>query len=775
MAELLYRLGRFASRRAWTVIFAWVAVLAAAAIAFLLGRGPLAAGFDIPGTETAAVTRTLDEKIPGRSGGSATIVFRTTDASPMTERQRAAVSEIAERARTLPYVSGVVDPFATEATRRGQAEQMAAGRAQLTQAQAQIPPGAQFDAQRQRLAAEQARLDLASQLLAVSQGIRLVAEDGGTALVALSFTETRLTLPDSAKAAAREHFLGNPIEGLAVDVSLEIASGVPSIVTAAEIAGVVIAGLVLLVMLGTLVAAGLPILTALVGLAIGMLATLALSSVVQVASVTPVLGVMLGLAVGIDYALFVVNRHRRQLAGGMEISESIGLANGTAGNAVVFAGSTVLVALLALNVTGIPFLGLMGTVGAVCVAVAVLISVSLTPALLGLAGQAVISARLRRQVARGSSSPAPAAMPTWRAVAGVLGGAAALLAIAVPALSMRLGLPDGSAEAQDSTQYRAYQVIAQKFGEGVNGPLLVTAALPQAQQEPEALQAQVRLAQWLAQQEDVVAVAPVATSADQTFFAFQVVPAHGPTSVSTESLVRHLRASSPLPDGTTLGVAGQATGNIDISDKLRDALPLYLAVVIGLSTLIMVVVFRSLVVPLAATAGFVLSLFATYGALIAIYQWGWLNVIFGVHDPGPLLNFLPIVLVGILFGLAMDYQLFLASGMREAYVHGTPAREAVVNGLRAGRAVVTAAGIIMIAVFGGFIFSDTTVVRPLGFGLAFGVLADAFVVRMLVIPGLLHLFGDAAWWLPRWADRLLPHVDIEGAALEKRHHQPAQP
>jgi RND superfamily putative drug exporter len=336
---------------------------------------------------------------------------------------------------------------------------------------------------------------------------------------------------------------------------------------------------------------------------------------------------------------------------------------------------------------------------------------------------------------------------------------------------MRLNLPDGSAEAQDSTQYRAYQTIAAEFGEGVNGPLLVVAATP-AQPDPvKALETQVFIAEQLAKHDDVAAVAPIRASADNSMLAFQVIPAHGPTSASTEALVRALRAGSPYADGTTLGVAGQATGNIDISDKLKEALPVYLAVVIGLSTLIMVVVFRSLPLPLAATAGFVLSLFATYGALVAIYQWGWLSDVFGVHDPGPILNFLPIVLVGILFGLAMDYQLFLASGMREAYVHGAPARTAVVSGLRAGRQVVTAAGIIMIAVFGGFVFSTTTVVRPLGFGLAFGVLVDAFVVRMLVIPGLMHLMGGAAWWLPRGLDRILPRVDIEGAALERRHPQ----
>ena len=229
-----------------------------------------------------------------------------------------------------------------------------------------------------------------------------------------------------------------------------------------------------------------------------------------------------------------------------------------------------------------------------------------------------------------------------------------------------------------------------------------------------------------------------------------------------------------MEDGIQLGVAGQASGNIDISEKLAAALPIYLAVVIGLSLLIMILVFRSLLVPLIATGGFLLSLAAAFGAVVAVYQWGWLGAIFGVHDPGPVLNFAPIILVGVLFGLAMDYQLFLVSGMREAYVHGLGARSAVVAGLRNGRPVVTAAAIIMVSVFGGFVFSHLAMVRPLGFGMAIGVLFDAFVVRMLLVPALMHLAGDAAWWLPKWLQRVLPNVDVEGAALERTHPVGAQ-
>jgi putative drug exporter of the RND superfamily len=281
--------------------------------------------------------------------------------------------------------------------------------------------------------------------------------------------------------------------------------------------------------------------------------------------------------------------------------------------------------------------------------------------------------------------------------------------------------------------------------------------------------AQLSVARELAAQDDVVAVAPVAVSDDSRLAAFQVVPADGPGSVSTETLVRDLREMPPIDGDIALGVAGQAAINIDISEGLANVLPTYLAVVVGISFLIMVAVFRSILVPLIATGGFVLSLFATYGAVTAVFQWGWFGEVFGVHNPGPILSFLPVILVGILFGLAMDYQLFLATGLREAYAHGAPARLAVAQGFRAGRTVVIAAALIMIAVFGGFITSESVIIKSMGLGLSLGVLFDAFVVRMLLVPALMHLLGRSAWWLPKWLDRIIPNIDVEGSALERRH------
>ena len=831
MAELLHRLGTFAARRAWTVIIAWAVILGIAVGGFLIGFKGLTTSFDIPGTAAGEVVADLQDQLPDFSGASGTVVFHSTDGSALTDEQRAEITALAESAKDLPDVAEVIDPFATEqqladqrqqvedgqtqiADARTQAEtgqaQLDAAVAQLDAAQAQLDAGraqleaagastAQIDAQQaavdaQRavvdqqqttltdgiatIAENEAELERGAQLLALADGIRVVSEDGATAIVTMQFTESRLELAASSKEAVIEHFESAAIDGVEVAFSTDISQGIPEILGVGELVGVALAAVVLIVVLGSLLAASFPIITAIVGVAIGAMATLAFSGVVQMASFTPILGVMLGLAVGIDYSLFILYRHRKQLLQGADVVESIGLANGTAGNAVVFAGTTVVVALLALNITGIPFLGLMGTAGAVSVAIAVLIAISLTPALLGLAKTRVLGRRARTRAAAaaalGSDTPRTRQrgvrpMSNLRAVLTILVATAALLVVAIPALSMRLGLPDGGSEATDSSAYRAFTLTEESFGAGVNGPLLVTATLPDGLDDSEVLDYQLQIGQELAALEDVVAVAPIAVSDDGTLTAFQVVPAEGPNSVTTETLVRDLRELPPIADGVTLGVAGQAAINIDISEGLANVLPLYLLVVVGLSFLIMVMVFRSLLVPLIATAGFVLSLFATYGAVTAIFQWGWFGALLGIQYHGPILSFLPVILVGILFGLAMDYQLFLTTGMREAWAHGAPARLAVAQGFRAGRTVVIAAALIMIAVFSGFITSESVIIKSMGVGLALGVLFDAFVVRMLLVPAIMHLLGESAWWVPKWLDRIIPNVDVEGSALERRH------
>ena len=833
MAELLYRLGRAAARRVWAVLAAWAAVAVAVGIAFGVGAGTLSDAIDIPGTPTSEVTERLQTEFPEASGGTGSVVATTDDGSEFTQEQQAALVEVIGEAEEIDGVASMVDPFATEAQRNQQAEEMEqgrteaeAGQAQLEEQQAQLEAGraeledqqaqleqaleqaeadgsiewagpeleaqleqveqglAEMDGQQEQLdqgltelTGQMEQLEVGERMLAMTDGVRQVSEDGSAAVIPVSFTESQFEVAPATKEALVDLFEANSIEGVQIDFSQEIVQEIPSILGVGELIGVIVAAVVLLVMLGSLVAAGLPILNALIGVAISALGALSLSSVVEMVSVTPILGVMLGLAVGIDYSLFIINRHRHQLKDGYDLEESIGLANGTSGNAVVFAGITVLIALLALNLTGIPFLGLMGTVGAASVAVAVLVAITLTPAWLKLIGMRVLSRRERAKLAEHrdtAAKPAPKPMSTVSAVARAVLGIAALAVIAIPALDLRLNLPDGSSEPHESTQYQAYTTVAEQFGEGMNGPLLVVADLPEPATEEELPAQQLQIGEQLMAQDDVVAVAPFGTSEDGTVLGFQVIPAEGPTAESTEALVHNLR-DLDVEGEVSIAVAGQASGNIDISDKLAEALPTYLAVVVGLSLLILILVFRSILVPVIATAGFILSYFAALGGVVAIYQWGWLSGLFGVESPGPILNFLPTIAVGILFGLAMDYMLFLGTGMREAYAHGVDARTAVVQGFRAGRSVVTAAAIIMVSVFGGFIFAESAMIRPIGFALAFGVLVDAFVVRMLIIPALMHLFGKGAWWLPRWLDKILPDVDVEGAKLERRHPHVSEP
>ena len=676
-----------------------------------------------------------------------------------------------DAAKAAAGPAAAAEPYASQfAQQQAQIDQ---GRAQLEPQLQQVEAGLkQLEDGQAELDAQKAQLADGAELAGYASGLRLVSEDGTSALAMISFDKATTDIPAANKTALQDKLSSADLQGATIDFSADVSSSMPKIFGIGEAAGVLIAALVLIVMLGTLVAAGLPLLSALVGVGVGVAGCMALSGVVKMLSVTPILGLMLGLAVGIDYSLFILNRHRKQLLRGMPVHESIGLANGTSGNAVVFAGTTVIIALLALNVTGIGFLGLMGTVGAVCVLVAILVAVTFTPAVLGLAGLRVLPKRVREEVGeKPRARVLPKEMSGVRAWGTLVACLALLIVVALPATSMRLGLPVGSSEPAGTTQYRAFETVSSKFGEGVNGPLLVVAEYDAPVADEAMVADQLAVAKAISAAGDVAAIAPIGKSDSGTMLAFQVVPKSGPDSEATESLVHALRDLGTVGDGpsgtATLGVAGNASGQIDISQKLADVLPLYLALVVGLSFVILVVVFRSILVPLTATLGFVLSILAAFGAVTAVFQWGWGGALFGVHTPAPVLSFLPIVMIGVLFGLAMDYQLFLVSGMREARVHGSRARLAVREGLYAGRAVVIAAALIMTSVFAGFVFNDNAMIKSVGFGLAIGVLLDAFVVRLFLIPAVMHLLGESAWWLPKWLDRILPDVDVEGAKLER--------
>ncbi|MFI2565916.1 MMPL family transporter [Paenarthrobacter sp. NPDC018779] len=828
MASLLYRLGKFSYRRRWLVISLWLAVLVAVGGSAAAFHGTMSNNFTIPGTETQRMADKLKEALPASSGGSASVVFDAGD-SGFDQAKKDAVAAALDKLKALPDVQGTVNPFTTQEQLDSAASQIAdgeakaaAGQAQLDASRAQITAGeaqlaaaeqqlaasglspAQIDAQlaprRAELAAGKEKLDagtkeaadgavtlaLGKREAAASEGLRFVSSDNKAAIAQVQFKTSINAVDPAVRKEVQDIVHGVSSAGVTAYASKEITEDVSQIFGIAEIVGVAVAAAVLIIMLGTLIAAGLPLIMALIGVAVGVGGTFALTGVIDMSSISPMLALMLGLAVGIDYSLFIVNRHRSQLLAGMNGEESAALATGTSGNAVLFAGLTVIIALAALVVPGLPFLAVMGVAAAATVAVAVVVALTLTPAILSLIGRRLISKRAWAKAAQHNAAPgheaADRALEEKRSTRGwgglvtrhpwvsLVASIVLLGALALPASQLRLALPDGGSEPVDSQAFKAYDLTRSSFGEGMTGPIIVVAEFPEGLSENDAKSKQYDVADKLRSVENVTAAVPVALSDDRRTALFQVIPKEGPASASTVNVVSELRdKGTEIRDqtGVTIGLTGQTAGNIDVSAKLGAALPPYLAIVVGLSLILLLLVFRSIVVPLLATGGFLLSLAAAFGAVVAVYQWGWLGAVFDVANPGAVLSFLPIILIGVLFGLAMDYQVFITSGMRESFMHGESAKHAVRTGFSHAAAVVTAAAIIMVSVFSGFIFSHLTMVRPLGFAMAFGVLIDAFIVRMTIVPAIMYLLGEKAWWLPKWLQRILPDVDVEGAKLTR--------
>ncbi|WP_007514102.1 MMPL family transporter [Pseudofrankia saprophytica] len=713
MASFLYRLGRFAFRRRWLVAAVWFAVLAGALAGAATLSGSTSDAFRIPGTPSQQAIDLLDKRFPQASAGGATanVVFAAPDGQRLSD-MRPAVEDAIAQLKKAPQMASVSDPFQPGTVN-------SAGTVAVARATYQVPSAELTDPARGALTAvaDKAR----------AQG--LTVEVGGDALTV------------------------KPAQG------------------AGEAIGIAVAAVVLFITFGSLVAAGLPLLTAILGIAIGIGAITAMSGFVNLSSTTPTLALMLGLAVGIDYALFIVSRYRQEIATGRDREEATGLAVGTAGSAVVFAGLTVVIALAALAVAGIPFITQMGLAAAFTVAVAVLIALTLLPALLGFAGER-ISRNPRglhaRDLKEAGATPAPnigtrrAGAIAHRPVLALLIGVIGLGVIAIPALDLRLGMPDDGSAPPATTQRHAYDLLAGAFGPGFNAPLTVTIDARAGSAQAAADQA----TQTIRGLHNVAAVSPAVINQAGDTALLTVTPTTGPSDVATEKLVHAIRQLPSAP-GTAIGVTGLTAINIDVSTKLGDALVPYLIVVIGLAFVLLLLVFRSVLVPVMATLGFLLSIAATFGAVVAVFQWGWLANLFGIEQTGPILSLLPIVLVGIVFGLAMDYQVFLVTRMREEYSHGSAPRQAMITGFGHGARVVTAAAFIMISVFAGFILSPESIVKSIGLALGVAVLFDAVVVRMTIMPAVMALLGRAAWWLPRWLDRILPNVDVEG---EKLHH-----
>ncbi|MFK4543514.1 RND superfamily putative drug exporter [Streptomyces tendae] len=736
MATFLYKLGRLAFRRRHFVALIWVALLTLAGVGAASAPPAGNSSFSIPGTEAQKAFDLLEQRFPGQSadGATARVVFKAPSGEKMTDAgPKATVEKTVDELADGSEVASVADPY------KGNA----------------------------------------------------VSKDGTIAYASVKYDVSGMELEESTKDALEDAAQQARDAGLTVEIGGDALQAVPE-TGATEVIGIAVAAVVLVITFGSLVAAGLPLLTALIGVGIGVSSITALASALELGSTTSILAMMIGLAVGIDYALFIVSRYRAELAEGREREEAAGRAVGTAGSAVVFAGLTVVIALVGLAVVNIPMLTKMGIAAAGTVAIAVLIALTMIPALLGYAGRRVKPAgakgRLLGRSRKNEPKPdAPAGPPKanlgtrWasfvvrRPLAVLLLGVIGLGAAAVPATSLELGLPDDGSQPTSTTQRRAYDLLSEGFGPGFNGPLMIVVDAKGSDAPKDAF---TDVEKQIKDLDGVVAVAPPAPNKGGDTATITVVPDSKPSSVQTEDLVHAIRDAGgdiEAKTGAETLVTGATAMNIDVSQKLNDALVPYLVLVVGLAFLLLIVVFRSVLVPLKAALGFLLSVMAALGAVVAVFQWGWLSGLMGVEETGPVMSMMPIFMVGVVFGLAMDYEVFLVTRMREAYVHGEKPNQAVVTGFKHGARVVTAAAVIMMAVFAGFIGSSESMVKMIGFGLAIAVFFDAFVVRMAIVPAVLALLGKKAWWLPKWLDRALPNVDVEGEGLRTAGERGADP
>lgn len=724
MSSVLYALGRWAARAKWLVLSIWVFVLVVVgASALMFGQGANAP-ITIPGTESQAALETLSRTFPEVSGTSAQIIVVAPEGLRVSEEPfRSAITRAAADLEAFDDVLVVQHPFAQLA----------------------------------------------------GSGIN---DREQAALMTVQIDATMDSVPDDLDAAIQqtpEHLLEVLPEGSRASYGGEMYSAEVPGVSMTEALGVLVAFVVLIVTLGSLAAAGMPLLIALIGVAISIAGVFLVTVFIELTSTTPMLALMLGLAVGIDYTLFIVSRHQEQLREGVPLEESIARATATSGSAVVFAGLTVIIALVGLSVAQIPFLTALGLAAAAAVAIAVAIAVTLTPAIMAMAGMRILPQRARRQLTNGAVRErfsdrffgrwvrTVTAKPLLTTVIVLL----ALGVASVPTMSLKLALPNAGGLPEDDPARVTYELTAEQFGEGHNGPLVLAGSIITST-DPlglmDDLADEVRAL-------DGVADVPLATpnlGADTGII--QVIPEEGPHAESTANLVEEIRSHHDEWEeryGVSLAVTGFTAVGVDVSRLLFEALLPFSILVVGLSLVLLAMVFRSVWVPIKATFGYLLSVGVAFGTTVAVFQWGWFAEVLNVHATGPILSFMPIILMGVLFGLAMDYEVFLVARIREEVVHGSDALNAIRRGFVGSGKVVSAAAIIMFAVFVAFVPEGDPSIKVIALGLAVGVFVDAFIVRMILVPAVLALLGDRAWRMPHWMHRVLPHFDVEGEQLER--------
>ena len=715
MSLFLYRLGRWVGGHRLTVIAVWVIILAALGVAFLTLGSAFEDDYSIPGTESAQGEEILADRFGSdATGATAQVLFRATDGSIDSAESEAAVDARLSELASLPGV------------------------------------------------AEVSSLDDLRE-----------SDDGSAALATVRFEDE--DPEDAVMDAVRDIALQESPDVTTTVGGGAFSSGAPEAGHIAEIVGILVALAVLVFTFGSFIAAGLPIVTAVVGVGATISALSLLSLTTSITTTSPSFASMLGLAVGIDYALFILARHRSQLSAGLDPQESLGRALATAGSAVVFAGLTVIVSLAGLALAGVPVLAALGLAGALAVAVSVLVALTLVPAVAALFGRALTpSPRRRRAAGAGAGKPRITLAERWvrtitkRPAVTVAATVTLLAVMSIPAFSLTLALPDAGTRAESDSSRQHYDAVSDAFGEGFNAPLLITADVLASDDPREAvddLEAELR------EFPGVVDVSMASPNAGGDTALLRVIPEGGQSDERTVALVHDLREDAPALEKasgvTDLRVTGTTAVNIDLSERLAAALLPFGLTVVGLCLILLAVIFRSVAVPIKAALGYVLSVGAAFGATVAVFGWGWMPWLSGGQEPGAVVSFLPILLMGVLFGLAMDYEMFLVSRMREHYVETGHARESVYAGFGHSAVVVAAAAVIMVAVFASFVPTGSSTLKPLAFGLAVGVFVDAFIVRMTLVPAALILLGDRAWWLPRRLGRLLPRVDVEGEAMQK--------
>jgi len=719
MSHALYRLGRFAARRPWTVIGAWfVVALVVVGASVSFGRD-LEDSFEAPGLDSKDALDLLTSTGSDAAGPTAQIVLTPRNGSTFftsTEAQ-AALIDVHTAALDLPNVVDASDPTANGS----------------------------------------------------------VSPDGRVALIRLQYRvidELDSADLDNLKQLAAAIPVASPLQvELNGDLFLAFEEAPTGI---GEMAGLIAAVFILLFAFGSIIAMGLPIGLALFGLALGVSSMSLITYVIEIPSFAPQIASMVGLGVGIDYALFLVTRHREHLARGMTIEESVGRAVATAGQAVVFAGGTVVIAILGLAVAGVPFMTAAGIATSVTVLIMVVASITLLPAFLGIAGHHINRRGLRRLAPR---HPENDTQPTDAPEIGIgwqrwgthvskhawpyaIGVTVLLLALTAPVLSLRLGFPDDGSLPTSRTERLAYDLVADGFGPGINGPLIVAIDISQ---DPDIVEA-LRLA--IASDAGVAAVAPAKVNTESgvaTLIAFPTTAPQDDATLDTIERLRTVALPSVLDDSPAVAHIGGQTATLgDIGGRVTERLPAFLAAVILLSFLLLMLVFRSILVPLKAALLNLLSIGAAYGVLVMVFQWGWGKELIGLESTVPILAFIPMFMFAILFGLSMDYEVFLLSRVREEYLITGDNETSVIHGIASTARVITSAALIMISVFLGFVLGDSPVIKMMGLGLATAIFVDATIVRMVLVPATMRLMGDANWWLPTWLDRLLPKIDIEG-------------